>query len=171
MFYNNCSGCLQVPVPVQYWSPYLAPAKKSSFHIADILRQHMTNSATISQVCQNVPRKRSDIKRIHLSELSKRSEFKRLTEPENLTNDSKRHRHSPVSVSENNKRLKHCEASTCSQPSALVPLQALCSAGVKCFNEGVRGSEKKTDTPRNLKFGINRILSEDFGKEKTEKGN
>ena len=179
MFFSNCAGCLQVPVPVHYWSPYISPAKKSTFHIADILHQQMTNP--VPQVCQNVTVSRKnlqdmpDIKYTSLSGHSKRTEFsERIKDPDRATNISKQ-KYSHTSVSENVRKLKQRDSVTCSLPSALAPLQALCTSGVQYYSERSKNSDKgfseNINSSRNLKFGINRILSEDFGKETTEKGN
>ena len=161
MFYNNCSGCLQVPVPVHYWNPYIVPAKKSSFHIADILRHHMSSS--VPQVCQDLTRKHSDVKH------NKINDFKRSREQECTTISIKHFKRSQVAQSDNAERSNQRDVVECSLPSALAPLQALCSADVKSRTVQ-KSHSKRTDTNSSLKFGINRILSEDFGQEKTEKG-
>ena len=165
MFYNNCSGCLQVPVPVHYWSPYVVPSKKTSFHIADILRHHMTNSIQSQDISRHTVR--SDVK--HVNENSIRSS----SEQENAS--IKRFKHSHSSQLVNVGTSKQRNAAECSLPSALAPLQALCSADVTSYSHTCRNVQKshseRTDSNSSLKFGINRILSEDFGKERTEKGN
>lgn len=174
MFFNSCSGCLQVPVPIQYWSPYVAPVKKSSFHMSDILRHHVTNS--VPQIYQNVIRSRSDVKYVTSSEQLRRSEFKRQREQECVTDNVKQlRRSSPESDTESARPSKQRDIVRCSLPSALAPLQALCSTSAVSFSDDSSETERrrseKNSSNSSLKFGINRILSDDFGKEKTEKGN
>ena len=58
--------------------------------------------------------------------------------------------------------------------SGLAPLQALCISGVSAFHPRGKEGERREIPSRptsQLKFGINRILSEDFGKTKNESGN
>ena len=57
--------------------------------------------------------------------------------------------------------------------SGLAPLQALCTTGVSAFQARSKETERREIPPHSssqLKFGISRILSEDFGKKKKKKG-
>ena len=178
MFFSNCGGCIQVPVPVQYWSPYISPRKTPTFHITDILHQQMTTAMPQVRQNVNVSRKNvqdsTDFKYKSVSGHSKRTEFvQRLKETDRATHTSKHDK--LFRVSENIMKLKQCGDSVqCSLPSALAPLQALCSSDKKCYSDRSKDSHKRssenTNSSNHLKFGINRILSEDFGKETTEKG-
>ncbi|XP_046379386.2 H2.0-like homeobox protein isoform X1 [Haliotis rufescens] len=57
--------------------------------------------------------------------------------------------------------------------SGLAPLQALCASGMSAFTARGSGEQGRgqsdSSTSNQLKFGITRILSDDFGKDKSEK--
>lgn len=59
--------------------------------------------------------------------------------------------------------------------SGIAPLQALCDSDVSAFTAKTSSSSATSasgnDSKDNLKFGMSRILSDDFGKVKSEKGN
>ena len=143
------------------------PSKKSSFHIADILRHHMTNSIQNQDLSRQSVH--SDVKRANDNNISRSSGQEYVS--------IKRFRHSQTSQSANveTSKPRQTDAVECSLPSALAPLQALCSADVTSYSTPSRNVQKshseRTDSNSSLKFGINRILSEDFGKGSTEKGN
>ncbi|KAK6182705.1 hypothetical protein SNE40_010328 [Patella caerulea] len=55
-------------------------------------------------------------------------------------------------------------------PSGLAPLRALCATDMDVYtSRGSQKTDESTTNSKQLKFGISRILSEDFGKEKSEK--
>lgn len=58
--------------------------------------------------------------------------------------------------------------------SGIAPLQALCDSDVSAFSTKTlgtsSGSASSSDAKGNLKFGMSRILSDDFGKSRSEKG-
>lgn len=172
MFLSTCSGCVEVPTPIYYWNPYVAHAysKSSAFQIANIL-QLSQNANDVSKLeraatTETLQQRRHDVKQNYLYERKKddietRREFQRLE-------DSRSNRVLDFSRKTGDK---------CSLPSALEPLQALCSEGPRGYRSLSPNTTKRSGctqaspTPtRELKFGISQILSEDFGKEKTEKG-
>lgn len=91
-----------------------------------------------------------------------------------MTRSVKHFRRSLTSETDIVKTTKDRNNVMCSLPSPLASLQAMCSDGVAPYNDRSGDTEKqhsdRKNSNRSLKFGMDRILSEDFGKEKTEKG-
>lgn len=169
MFLGTCSGCIEVPTPVYYWNPYVAHAysKNSAFQIANILQLSQTAADSSKQT--KISRAESSRQR----RLDERLEFwygRKTSEIEtqgegNRFEDTRSNRALDFSRKNGDK---------CTLPSALEPLQALCSEGPRAYRSSspssTSGSLCKQNSPTELKFGISQILSEDFGKEKNDKG-
>ncbi|XP_045187794.2 H2.0-like homeobox protein [Mercenaria mercenaria] len=173
MFLSTCSGCVEVPTPIYYWNPYVAHAysKNSAFQIANILQLSQTATDTSKHD------KRSSTEHLRQRRHYGRHEYlyeRKKCETEthrdlNRFEDSRSNRALDFSRKNGDK---------CTLPSALEPLQALCSEGPRGYRSSspaaTKGSHCKQPSPtpaRDLKFGISQILSEDFGKEKSDKEN
>ena len=175
MFMGTCSGCVQVPTPVYYWNPYFASAyasrKPATFQISDILQLSHAAAAAASAT---IPK----------TSLSTAAGSKRISrDPRNLTDSSASGRIEPRPSSRDHRRshvpqdtvLNFCVKDKCSVPSALEPLQALCTAGPRGYREGSSTCDRgklraEQSSQKDLKFGINNILSDGFGKEKQNIG-
>jgi hypothetical protein len=161
-----------VPTPIYYWNPYVAHAysKSSAFQIANIL-QLSQNAADVSKhdkrtTAENLQQRRQEARQNYLYERKKedivtRGDFQRFDD----------------SLSSRVLDFSRKKGDKCTLPSALEPLQALCSEGPRGYRSSSPNTTKGSNctqaspTPtRELKFGISQILSEDFGKEKTDKG-
>ena len=182
MFGSSCTGCVQVPTPVYYWGPYAFPATfgKKLFNINDIIQAshdyHKTSPGvglglaiadTHNPQPAHAPSNKQNIraytcrpsddtaKRIKTLTLGFRAQ---LIESDSETNEA---------INYSTKMDRNIK---CSIPSALEPLQALCRSELRGY-EGPRPicsrkrSVSENDQSSVLKFGMNRILSDDFGKE------
>lgn len=156
---GTCTGCVQVPTPVYYWNPYFIPSyttRKSTFQISDILH--------LSQAASTIPK---------VSLTSGSNAKGTLSDPRRQNNACSSREHIRVQGSQDTV-LNFCVKDKCSVPSALEPLQALCTAGPRGYRETspTENSKHAADGPsqKELKFGINNILSDGFGKEKRNKG-
>lgn len=165
---NTCSGCVEIPTPIYYWNPYLAQAysKTSAFQIANILQ---LSQSTVADNSRHSKRARVEITRNRRDEERHELLHEKNFRVRSGTNDDR----------SSNRILDFSKKSDgkCTAPSALEPLQALCSVGPKgyrssspCTLGGSHSTKTSPSPPRDLKFGINKILSEDFGKERGDKG-
>jgi hypothetical protein len=172
MFLGTCSGCIEVPTPLYYWNPYVAHAysKGSSFQIANILQ---LSQASIES-SKTEKRYRHDISSHRFADDRRELSFK------NKSNEQAHRFLNKYDDLRSNAVLDYSrkKGDKCTLPSALEPLEALCSEGPRGYRSSSPSSNRSQDStspslspPREqLKFGINKILSEDFGKDKTEKG-
>lgn len=169
MFLNTCTGCVQVPTPMYYWNPYVVPgySKKPRFQISDIL--HLTQSS--SAIHSTILSKNGviyDPTKARGSGGFRSARIEAATGKGDHTHLKSREHQAAV--------LNFCVKDThkCSVPSALEPLQALCTAGPRGYRESSpEKRNKSSDTVSSqidLKFGISKILSDGFGKEKQNKG-
>lgn len=171
MFIGTCTGCVETPTPVYYWNPYIAHAysNNSAFQIANLL-----------QLSQSAAENAKHDKRTRVET----SRHRRLDDRHELLYDRKRKETGPHTQRDSyineDVRLNTLidfsrkDSDKCKLQSALEPLQALCSEGPRGYRSSSPSSshckEKSPSPGRVLKFGINQILSEEFGKEKTDKG-
>ncbi|KAL4237728.1 hypothetical protein ACF0H5_002441 [Mactra antiquata] len=168
MFMNACTGCVEIPAPIYYWNPFVAQAysKSSAFQIANILQL----SQTAVDNARQTKRARAEMARGADHE----------DERHELLQD-KRHRESDLSDDRSQNRVLDFTKKSrgkCTAPSALEPLQALCSVGPRAYRSsspcsagGSHSTKSSTSPSRDLKFGISNILSENFGKERNDKEN
>ncbi|KAL3873926.1 hypothetical protein ACJMK2_037003 [Sinanodonta woodiana] len=149
MFVNNCLGCYQSSAPVYFWTPF-----PSSIAIETNMGKKVS-SFQISDILQ-------------------------LSTSLNGYCGDNNNIYSKMAPKELPLRTGDTVPRDRPSPSALGPLQALCASDVRGFLSrpfGQTGHRHgpfhfSVGTSAQLKFGINRILADDFGKtqEKAEKG-
>ncbi|KAH3854910.1 H2.0-like homeobox protein isoform X2 [Dreissena polymorpha] len=171
MFLNTCSGCIQVPAPVYYWNPYWIQSisKKADINLAELMQLNATKYSAGQS--NGTLRKFDAIPRD--SDLAPPSRYF----AGGFGRDEKRKEGAtpgPDGVIDFSVKNS---GGGCTLPSALEPLRALCSTGPR----GYRGSSPlkvgesqgscrgHLQANKELKFGISKILSDDFGKEDSVK--
>ncbi|KAK3589065.1 hypothetical protein CHS0354_008715 [Potamilus streckersoni] len=150
MFMNNCLGCYQSSSPVYFWTP---------FPSSIAMETHMDKKVSSFQI--------SDILQLSTS-------LNGYCGNNNIIYSKMAPKELPLRTGDTVSRDRPA-------PSALGPLQALCASDVRGFLSKPFGQAGHRHGPihfsggtsAQLKFGISRILADDFGKaqEKAEKEN
>ncbi|XP_052788999.1 H2.0-like homeobox protein isoform X2 [Mya arenaria] len=176
MFLNTCSGCVQIPTPMYYWNPYVLSSygKKPEVNIADVLQLHAAKYANVKAAAES-KRSSDNLRELALGRYT--IDDRRIENNSSVTDSAKTALECDGALNYSRKDGTAC--GTCTLPSALEPLRALCSAGPRGYTPSSPGTTPgehqkwRPDTQeatgnKELKFGINKILSDEFGKENSD---